>query len=93
MTGALSHIHPAIDAASFTSGVGPRYHRAMLDRIREKLPTIPEDLGEYARIHTGPGSWSADTNFEPCPDELGRPEHATPRAPYVRLSAAELTDG
>ena len=62
----------------------------MLDRIREKLPTIPEDLGEYARIHTGPGSWSADTNFERSAEA---PESATPRAPYVRLSAAELADG
>jgi hypothetical protein len=62
----------------------------MLDRIREKLPTIPEDLGEYARIHTGPGSWSAGTNFQPS--GLSH-EHVTPEAPYVRLSAAELAEG
>lgn len=62
----------------------------MLDRIRETLPTIPEDLGEYARIHTGPESWSAGTNFE-----IGRdaPEPPTPAAPYVRLSVAELAEG
>lgn len=62
----------------------------MFDRIRERLPTIPEDLGEYARIHTGPGSWSAETNFEPRGQTA---EHRTPEAPYVRLSAAELVDG
>ncbi len=60
----------------------------MLERIREKLPTIPEDLGEYARIHTGPDSWSAGTNFELSAEA---PECPTPAAPYVRLSAAELT--
>lgn len=62
----------------------------MLDRIREKLPTIPEDLGEYARVHTGPGSWSADTNFARASDAV---DHATPAPPYVRLSVADLLDG
>ncbi len=47
---------------------------------REKMPTIPEDLSEYARIHTGPGSWSAETNFEAVPDETETP---TPQAPFV----------
>lgn len=27
--------------------------------MRERLPTLPFDLSEYARIHTGPASWSA----------------------------------
>jgi hypothetical protein len=27
--------------------------------MRQALPTVPCDLREYARIHTGPGSWSA----------------------------------
>jgi hypothetical protein len=26
---------------------------------RDKLPTLPCDLSEYARAHTGPYSWSA----------------------------------
>ena len=49
---------------------------------REKMPTVPEDLSEYARIHTGPGSWSAETNFEQVPLEA---EVATPIAPFVEL--------
>ena len=50
--------------------------------MRDKMPTIPEDLTEYARIHTGPGSWSAETNFERV---ARQPDFVTPRAPYVRL--------
>ena len=53
---------------------------------REKMPTIPEDLSEYARIHTGPGSWSAETNFEQAPEE---PDLVTPKAPFVDVQ--ELT--
>jgi hypothetical protein len=48
--------------------------------MRDKLPTIPEDLSEYARIHTGPNSWSAD-DFE----KVGEPELPTPQAPFVKL--------
>jgi len=49
---------------------------------REKMPTLPEDLSEYARVHTGPGSWSAETNFESVPPpEPG----ATPQPPFVKL--------
>jgi hypothetical protein len=29
--------------------------------MRDRLPTLPCDLSEYARIHTGPASWSAET--------------------------------
>ena len=61
----------------------------MLDRIREKMPTVPEDLGEYARVHTGPGSWSADTIFARVSEVT---DHATPTAPYVSLSIDDLTD-
>jgi hypothetical protein len=49
--------------------------------MRDTMPTIPEDLSEYARIHTGPGSWSAETTFE----KVGEPDHVTPRAPFVLL--------
>ncbi len=31
---------------------------------RDRLPTIPEDLSEYAWIHTGPPSWSDDRPSE-----------------------------
>ncbi len=62
----------------------------MLDVIRDRMPTIPEDLSEYARIHTGPGSWSADTNFEYARASAA-PDTATPHAPFVRLSAKDLS--
>jgi hypothetical protein len=29
---------------------------------RPELPTLPYDLSEYARVHTGPSSWSAISN-------------------------------
>lgn len=29
--------------------------------MREKYPTLPYDLSEYARLHTGPGSWTDET--------------------------------
>jgi hypothetical protein len=32
------------------------------DGFRDHLPTYPCDLSDYARIHTGPGSWSADSD-------------------------------
>ncbi len=53
--------------------------------MRDKMTTIPEDLSEYARVHTGPGSWSAE-NFEASPKA---PELRTPRAPYVSLRMDE----
>jgi hypothetical protein len=52
-----------------------------MERMRDKMTTIPEDLSEYARVHTGPGSWSAE-NFEASPNP---PDLRTPRAPYVSL--------
>jgi hypothetical protein len=47
---------------------------------RDRLPTLPEDLSEYAWLHTGPESWSAqrvsaevielaDDDVEDCPDD------------------------
>ena len=51
-------------------------------RMRDKMVTLPEDLSEYARIHTGPGSWSAQS-FEASPKA---PEFATPRAPFVSIA-------
>jgi len=62
----------------------------MPDLMRDRMPTIPEDLSEYARIHTGPGSWSADTNFEYARASAG-PDFPTPRPPYVRLSVKDIT--
>ena len=55
---------------------------------REKMPTLPEDLSEYARVHTGPGSWSAETNFEQAHHETAN-EMVTPQAPFVDVR--ELT--
>jgi hypothetical protein len=54
--------------------------------MRDRMPTIPEDLSEYARIHTGPGSWS-ETNFE---RSNVRADFPTPRPPYVQLSVKDL---
>jgi hypothetical protein len=34
--------------------------QATRSRMRPTLLTIPCDLEEYARVHTGPSSWSAD---------------------------------
>jgi hypothetical protein len=30
--------------------------------MRDRLPTLPFDLSEYARVNTGPDSWSAQSN-------------------------------
>jgi hypothetical protein len=54
---------------------------------RDRMPTLPEDLSEYARIHTGPGSWS-ETSFE----NAHGPDFPTPRPPYVHLSVNDLTN-
>lgn len=35
-----------------------------LETFRERLPTSPHDLSEYAREQTGPASWSAHPNAE-----------------------------
>jgi hypothetical protein len=61
---------------------------AMPSLIRDRMPTIPEDLSEYARIHTGPGSWS-ETGIELA---VTSPEMPTPHPPYVQLSVKDLTD-
>ena len=52
-----------------------------MEPMRDKMTTIPEDLSEYARVHTGPGSWSAQS-FEQSPQT---PEFRTPHAPFVSL--------
>ena len=54
------------------------------ETVRDKMATIPEDLTEYARVHTGPGSWSAES-FEESPHA---PELRTPCAPFVTLDDA-----
>jgi len=33
-------------------------------RFRDRLPTLPHDLSEYAREQTGPSSWSAEHDAE-----------------------------
>jgi hypothetical protein len=32
---------------------------------RDRMPTLPCDLAEFARAHTGPNSWSAYCNENP----------------------------
>ena len=54
----------------------------MTDEMRQQMPTLPEDLSEYARVHTGPGSWSTE-GFEPIQGS----ELPTPKAPYVKLQS------
>lgn len=46
---------------------GPGGRAATLSPPRERMQTIPYDLAEYAWLHTGPTSWSAE------------PEHDDPR--------------
>jgi hypothetical protein len=50
-----------------------------LPPFRDRLPTIPHDLSDYARAATGPSSWSAEddtppppwmSNFEPFEEEI-----------------------
>ena len=53
----------------------------MASAYRDTLPTIPEDLSEFARIHTGPGSWSAES-FE-SPVSGSGPDVPTPSVPAV----------
>jgi hypothetical protein len=36
---------------------------------RDRLPTIPYDLSEYAREQTGPSSWSAQSDAPPLHDD------------------------
>jgi hypothetical protein len=40
--------------------------------MRERLPTLPHDLSEYARQETGPDSWSASADTRPW-DEVVEP--------------------
>ena len=32
--------------------------------VRDRMPTIPYDLSEYAWLHTGPASWSAEPEVD-----------------------------
>lgn len=52
-----------------------------LDTVRDRLPTSPHDLSEYAREQTGPSSWSAHP---------GRVTHTT-RALESRSEAEALS--
>jgi hypothetical protein len=39
--------------------------------MRDEMPTLPYDLSEFARAHTGPFSWTDDTTFDDEPlDEI-----------------------
>jgi len=55
---------------------------AKLPPARERMPTSPYDLSEFARLHTGPSSWSAE------------PEHDDPRrSDVVRVAEPVDEDG
>ncbi len=47
---------------------------------RPELPTLPYDLSEYARIHTGPSSWSATADDDEWRDDAGLAEIALANA-------------
>ena len=51
---------------------------AKLPPARDRMPTMPYDLSEFARLHTGPSSWSAE------------PEHDDPRRSDVVRVVDEL---
>jgi hypothetical protein len=40
-------------------------------RPRDRMPTLPYDLEEYAWLHTGPKSWSADEGAPEPEVDLG----------------------
>ena len=75
----VSYLFAPFSSPSATP-VGSRVVMSEPEAWRERMPTLPEDLSEYARIHTGPGSWSAES-FE----QVRGPELPTPQAPYVTL--------
>src|SRR5512140_1096393 len=35
--------------------------------MREEMPTLPYDLSEFARVHTGPFSWTDEAPIEDGP--------------------------
>jgi hypothetical protein len=37
--------------------------------MRDRLPTLPQDLSEYARLACGPRSWTAEPDVGELPDE------------------------
>ena len=60
-------------------------------------PTLPYDLREYAELHTGPESWTADRvaaaaaladDSEPEADEELRADHV----PHVAIAASEVRE-
>jgi hypothetical protein len=54
---------------------------------RDRLPTLPEDLSEYAWLHTGPPSWTED---HPERDELA--DSFGEQGPLDEMTAGLLVD-
>jgi hypothetical protein len=64
---------------------------------RDRMPTLPEDLSEYAWIHTGPESWSnmsAESELELGDDDLldFDAETSSEQRALDALSAGRLVD-
>jgi hypothetical protein len=59
---------------------------------RPELPTLPYDLSEYARIHTGPSSWSANSDDAEWRDDAGLAEIALANAVGGPLLDVRTTD-
>ena len=61
---------------------------------RDRLPTLPEDLSEYAWIHTGPPSWSGDHPSDGDDDGGGalEAELASEQRALDELTAGLLVD-
>ncbi|MBX3204746.1 MAG: hypothetical protein KF764_06740 [Labilithrix sp.] len=62
---------------------------------RDRLPTLPMDLSEFAWIHTGPPSWSDGAGDETaaCPSELDSPGVGLASSSAHDVVATEPHDG
>ena len=57
-----------------------------LPPMRQERPTLPFDLSEYARVHTGPRSWTAD------PREACAPTLLPNDVPQVAIAARDYDE-
>lgn len=58
---------------------------------RDRLPTLPEDLSEYAWIHTGPPSWSED-HLSDHDEDVVHAETASEQSALDDITAGLLVD-
>jgi hypothetical protein len=59
--------------------------------FRDRLPTIPHDLSEYALTETGPTSWSAEHDGAPF-SRTGEQEPLDPLDPLDAMTTGDLLD-